>query len=196
MADPWKYGSAGPDRGDHARYLAGLVGVARWFLGRGYEVRILIGDRWDISAVEEFRRLLGTAEVPGRLVERPILSLDDLLGEIAACDLVVATRFHNILFALLAGKPTVAVSFHHKCESLMRAMGLAEYSVDLDEVDADVLIRKAQKLVACSEDLKPLIRERTTVYRRSLERHYEQLCGVAAEAAPARLPLEAETVSH
>lgn len=200
MADPWKYGgSVGQVSGDHAGYLASLVGVAQWFLGRGYDVRILIGDGADMSAVEDFRRLLDGAvseQEPGQIVERPILSLDDLLAEIAACDLVVATRFHNILFALLADKPTVAVSFHHKCESLMRAMGLAEYCVDLDEVGADLLIRKVQELEACSEDIRASIRERSLCYRRSLDRHYEQLCGMTPEPAPLPLPLGAETVNH
>ena len=152
--------------------------------------------------MKEFRRLLDEAlpgPHPGRLIERPIFSLDDLMSEIAVCDLVVATRFHNILFALLWDKPTIAVSFHHKCESLMTAMGLSEYCVDLEEVSADLLVRKAQKLEACSDDVKPLIRERASSYRRALDWHYEQLCqGIADHALgePALIPLEAETVNH
>jgi polysaccharide pyruvyl transferase WcaK-like protein len=202
MADPWKYGPAGPDHASRPEYLASLVGVAEWFLGRGYDVRMLIGDRWDLSAVKEFRRLLDEAlpdEVPGQIVQRPIISLGDLMSEVAACDLVVATRFHNVLFALLCEKPTIAVSFHHKCESLMRAMGLSEYCVDLDEVDADLLIRKAQKLEARSDDVKGSIREMTSLYRRALDWQYEQLCGAVPEppdGVSAPPPLEAEAVKH
>ena len=155
-----------------------------------------------MSTVKEFRRLLDEAlpgQVPGRIVERPIFFLDDLMSEIAACDLVVATRFHNILFALLCDKPTIAVSFHHKCESLMREMGLAEYCIDLDEVDTDLLVRKAQKLESYSDDVKSSIRDRTSLYRRALDKHYEQLCGAVAEppeSAPVLLSREAETLNH
>lgn len=202
MGNPWNCGSAGSAQAGAPEYLESLVGLAKWFLGRGYDVRIIIGDRFDVSAVKEFRRRLDEVlpeQVPGRIVERPIFFLDELMSEIAACDLVVATRFHNVIFALLNEKPTIAVSFHHKCESLMRTMGLSEYCVDLHEVDGDLLVRKAQKLEACAEDVKLLIEEATSLYRRELDWHYEQLCGVVAglrSDAPASLPLEAEAVNR
>ncbi len=111
------------------------------------------------------------------MIETPIYSVNGLLSEIAATDIVVATRFHNILFALLCDKPTIAVSFHHNCESLMNTMGLSEYCVNLDRVDGELLIRTAVKPEEHADDVKALIEERTRRYRRELDRHYTRPFG-------------------
>ena len=63
-------------------------------------------------------------------------SFEKLLSHIEATDFVVGTRFHNLLFSLLMGKPVIAITFHHKCSSLMAEMGLADYCQDIDEVTA------------------------------------------------------------
>jgi polysaccharide pyruvyl transferase WcaK-like protein len=55
----------------------------------------------------------------------------------------VATRFHNVLLALLCDKLVISISFHHKCESLM---GLLEYCLDINAFQADKLIEKFCKL--------------------------------------------------
>jgi len=99
------------------------------------------------------------------------------MSEIAATDIVVATRFHNVLFALLCAKPTVAVSFHHKCESLMRSMGLSDYCVELDGIRADLLIRTALNLEEHADEVKALIEEQTRHYREELDGHYARVFG-------------------
>ena len=50
-----------------------------------------------------------------RIIDEPIASVDDLLKQLAATDVVVATRFHNVLLALLLNKPAIAISYHPMC---------------------------------------------------------------------------------
>jgi len=38
---------------------------------------------------------------------------------ISNTDVVVQTRFHNVLLALLLNKPAISISFHQKCDSLI-----------------------------------------------------------------------------
>ena len=103
---------------------------ANWLLLQGYDIRLLIGDACDDQRVtQEFKLLLRTqvaAYDDDRIVDEPAHSTEQLLSQIAATDIVVATRFHNILLALLLNKPVVAISFHHKCASLMEQMGLSD----------------------------------------------------------------------
>ena len=81
------------------------------------------------------------------MTDHPIGSVHELLSQLSATDLVIATRFHNVLMSLLLGKPVVAISFHHKCSSLMSDMGLSEYCHDINQMNADTLIEQFQALV-------------------------------------------------
>jgi polysaccharide pyruvyl transferase WcaK-like protein len=111
----------------------------------------------------------------GRIIDEPISSVEELLSQIAATDIVVATRFHNVLLALLCNKPVISISFHHKCESLMSAMGLSEYCLGINDLKADKLIEKLCDLEKNVDELKPLIRKKTQEFREALHEQYETI---------------------
>ncbi len=128
MAYAGKYSVAKPNDAIYRHYLENLVIFAQWLLERDYDIRLLIGDRYDTPVIDEFKSLLDRRLGPydeKRIINEPTLCVEKLLPQIAATDMVVATRFHNILLALLLNKPVVAISFHNKCASLMSQMGLA-----------------------------------------------------------------------
>ena len=96
----------------------------------------LIGSAEDKPVVQQFKFMLEARSVayPGRIIDEPVASVEDLLSQIATIDFVVATRFHNVLLSLLLNKPVIAISFHHKCSSLMSQMGLSEYCQDINNL--------------------------------------------------------------
>jgi polysaccharide pyruvyl transferase WcaK-like protein len=148
----------------------------RWLLAHEYDVRLLSGDLVDMPARQEFRDLLRkrlSVQDEGRIIDEPVVSVENLLSQIAATDIVVATRFHNVLLALLCNKPVIAISFHHKCESLMSAMGLSGYCLDINDLKADRLIEKFCDLEVNTSKLKPLIRERVGEFRKALDEQYK-----------------------
>jgi polysaccharide pyruvyl transferase WcaK-like protein len=174
-------GYAGPYSGEQSNqtYLAyseKLVTVAKWLLQRQYDIRLLIGDLGDKHLMREFKDLLrGRLSVydEDRIIDVPPSSVEDLLSQIAATDLVVATRFHNVLFALLCNKPVISISFHHKCDSLMSAMGLSSYCLEMSDLESDSLIEKFCELEQNSHELKYLIRDRVEECRKALDLHYK-----------------------
>ena len=95
------------------------------------------------------------------------------MSQIAATNIVVATRFHNVLLSLLCDKPVIAISYHHKCDSLMSAMGLSAYCLDIKELKADRLIEKFCDLNTNAEKLTPLIREKVREFRKVLDEQYQ-----------------------
>jgi len=155
-------------------YLENLVVFVGWLLARGSDVRLLFGDRSDLRTMKEFRGLLRErlSTCDGNIIDEPIFSVEDLLSQIAATDVVVATRFHNVLLALLCDKPVIAISFHHKCESLMSAMGLSAYCLDINDLKADRLIEKFCRLETNAANLKPLTREKVREFRAALDEQY------------------------
>ena len=178
MEYAWKYSAANPIRGTYERYLGSLAVFVRWLLDHDYDVRLLLGDS-DTLVVDDFRAALkrlapNTAE---RVTYRAANSVHDLLSQLGATDLVVATRFHNVLMSLLLNKPVIAVTFHHKCSSLMNEMGLSEYCHDINQMNADTLIEQFQALVRNADRVKQLIPPRVESSNRALEEQYELIFG-------------------
>ena len=64
-----------------------------------YDIRLLLGDG-DRIVIDKFRSVLhaltGSCD-EDRIIEQPMASVQDLLAELAATDVIVATRFHNVL---------------------------------------------------------------------------------------------------
>ena len=164
-----------PSSENYLAYLENLVTVVNWLLAHEYDVRLLCGDLGDMHAKQQFSELLRerlSVRDEGRIVDEPVFTVEGLLSQIVATDIVVATRFHNVLLALLCNKPVISISFHHKCASLMNAMELSGYCLDINELKADRVIEKICDLEANADKLKRLIRQKVTEFRKALDEQY------------------------
>jgi polysaccharide pyruvyl transferase WcaK-like protein len=171
-----RYSTERPSDRIYLEYLNNLVSFAKWLLAHDYVIRLLISEVADRSVSEEFKSLLkaSSGACDGeRVIDQPALSVEQFLPQIAATDIVVATRFHNVLLALVLNKPAIAISFHHKCSSLMNDMGLAQYCHDINHMNADRLIEQFQDVEKNAEKLKPFIRQRVEQTRKALDEQYK-----------------------
>jgi polysaccharide pyruvyl transferase WcaK-like protein len=171
-----RYSVDKPSNTIYLAYLEKLAIFAGWLIMHGYDVRLLIGDlRYDKSVVREFKDVLkshGHMHDERRIIDEEVSSVEQLLSQLAATDVVVATRFHNVLFSLICKKPVIAISFHHKCASLMSAMGLSAYCQDINHLNADKLIEQFCDLEKNAEKVRIMIRKKTEEFRRALEEQY------------------------
>lgn len=189
-------GRLSAERPSHATetvYLDVLAEFVKWLLSADYDIRLLIGDVCDRPVIEAFKALLKKRSWwdSERIIDEDVYSVQDLLSQIAATDVVVATRFHNVLFALLLNKPVVSISFHQKCTSLMAQMGLSEYCQDIHHLETRKLIDQFCSLEQNAAALKASIQRRAEEFRRALDEQYGvmfgemlvtgQLAGAAAE---------------
>lgn len=159
-------------------YVENLAGVAEWLLDRGYDIKLLIGDVNDLRAGEDLRRLVRKRRPSGvdeRLVSEPVESVDDIVSQIASTDVVIASRFHNVLDAVLRGKPVVAISSHPKSEALMRSLGLADYCLDVDTFTADQVIERVRRLETDADAIGAPARRKAAEFREALDRQYERI---------------------
>lgn len=170
-------------------YVDCLVDFGEWAIRHGYDVRLLIGD-WadDRQAKDEVHRLLLDRLPPEaglRAVNETPCSVEELLSQIGGTDVVVGTRFHTALTGLLCGKPVVSISFHPKCDALMRAMGLSEYCLEIRELSAEQLVARFQEVVTNADALSAAIRAQTRAFRDALDEQYDLLFGqVLAPSRP------------
>ncbi len=141
-------------------------------------MRILIGDLTDVNTKDSFvASLLDrlSDEEQQHLINEGADSVDEVLKQIAATDIVVATRFHTTLLALYYNKPVIAISFHHKCEALMTEMGLPAYALDFDTLGPDALVSIFCQARDYTLSIKSSIMEHTAVFRQRLDEQYNTL---------------------
>ncbi|MFF3849721.1 polysaccharide pyruvyl transferase family protein [Streptomyces sp. NPDC002328] len=162
----------------HRRYLDGTTRFVRALVEEGRPVRLLTGDACDAPVVAA---ILEAVDSP-LVTAAEAASLADLMKETAAADAVVATRYHNLVCALKAGTPTLALSYAAKSDALMARMGLAAYCHPARELDADQLLEQFQELEKRSTELRQTLAERNRITARQLEHQFTALTAVLSPA--------------
>lgn len=173
-----KYSVINPKDGFQTTYLERMVPFVKWLLYHENEIRLLVGDVLDTTTKNQLRELLrnNISEIDAKhIIDEPVTSVRSLLLEISATDIVVATRFHNVILALLCNKPVIAISFHHKCSSLMNTMGLSQYCLDINNFDTESLIEKFCELEINYSNVKSSIRRRTLELQKTLDSQYKKI---------------------
>ncbi|MFI0863567.1 polysaccharide pyruvyl transferase family protein [Streptomyces smyrnaeus] len=165
----------------HRRYLDGTIRFVRALVEDGRPVRLLIGDEVDRPVVAA---ILDAVDSP-LVTAAETASLADLMTEAAAADAVVATRYHNLICALKAGTPTLALSYAAKSDALMARMGLGAYRHPAREIDADRLLRQFRALERRSAQLRQTLAEQNRVVARQLAHQFAALTAAVFPAAPA-----------
>ncbi|MFI9451047.1 polysaccharide pyruvyl transferase family protein [Amycolatopsis sp. NPDC052450] len=150
--------------------------VAR-LIADGRPVRLFIGDRADTQVVDEIMRELESPLITAAETS----TLDDVLRAMSAVEIVVATRYHNVLCALKLTKPTLSVGYARKNDVLMTTMGLGEFCQSAKEIDFDALVRQFAELESRAGELTEIVAKRGAEQTRLLE---EQFAGLSAALLP------------
>jgi polysaccharide pyruvyl transferase WcaK-like protein len=162
----------------YAEYVGKIVEFSRWLVDEGYRIRLFTGDHVDESVVTTvYDDLRGTRPdlVDSRLVYEPASSLGELMDQLADVDLVVASRYHNVLSALKLSKPTISISYATKNDILMEGMGLAEFRQPIRSLDVPRLIEQFRALESRAPRLEPGMRTKNAEYEQLLDQQFAVL---------------------
>lgn len=141
----------------YAAYISKITSFVAWLTDTGRDVRLVVGDRGDNSAVQDIMTGLYASRPqldPARVTAEPVSSFADLTRALAAVSIVVATRYHNVMCALKLGKPTISIGYAAKNEALMTAAGLGEFCQSASGLDVDLLIKQFTDLEGRAEMLR------------------------------------------
>jgi len=150
----WPYASG--DAGvTNTRYRASIKGLVEGLVSnRGAEVTFLstcqgAPEYWtDDSAVattiaEELDpRVRGSVQV-----DRAFRSPPELLDTLGRFDLVVATRMHMAILALVAGVPVFPIAYESKTRELFGRLGMAEWVRDFEELVGPSLSEDVERFI-------------------------------------------------
>lgn len=146
----WKQDSV---RGREAydAYIEKMTAYIEWLLRQGHRIRILIGEETDNRAVEDIFRALRTKNLDhldDRVEYAPAHTIHDVMRQMTGTDVVVATRYHNVVCALRMGKPTISIGYAKKNDVLLTEMGLAEFCQHIERLDVELLKTQTMRLVS------------------------------------------------
>jgi polysaccharide pyruvyl transferase WcaK-like protein len=117
------------------------------------------------------------ADALGRVAAPHIGTPDDVLAAVAATDLVVATRFHNVVAGLMLGRPVISVGYAKKNDVLLADMGLGAFCQHIETLDVERLQAQFSELAAGAGPAAEQICRRVDHYRRQLDAQYAHLFG-------------------
>jgi polysaccharide pyruvyl transferase WcaK-like protein len=161
---------------DHARaegllteYTEQIVELARRLVVTGWSVRLVTGDPDDRTVAAEVQR-----RVAGVLFEEPT-TLTELVRQLAGVDVVVASRYHNVLCALRAGKPTISLGYARKNAELLEQMGLGTFARDIGSIDVDEVVALCEKAFGERQRLGQALTARDAEVRQNLDAQWDDL---------------------
>jgi polysaccharide pyruvyl transferase WcaK-like protein len=132
-------------------YRRSVGNFVLWLLDQGHRVRLLTGDTYDEIAVNDLKQFV--------LAERAALPDDSLLTDAASSyrnvieqtadvDIVVASRYHSLIFAIILGKPAISIGYSEYHGELIREMGLGSFYQHSDRLKAETLVSQFKELVS------------------------------------------------
>jgi polysaccharide pyruvyl transferase WcaK-like protein len=182
------YGFKDGGKAIHLDYIRKMTEFAGYLLDHDFDVRFLTGELSDMSAIEDV--ISGLREkwaktIDDRVEVEPAYSLHDLMKQIAKTDLVVATRFHNIVCSLKMGKPTISLGYAKKNDVLMESVGFGAYCQHVDHLDVDMLIAQFEELFGGRANfvrtIESKIAEKTELLEAQIRLLGAQVMGIRAE---------------
>ena len=125
-------------------YLEKLASFADWLMDKNYVISLLVGESIaDRRAVKDFIAILqsrdGWSHRAALIKEEPILTVTELLQQIAQTNWIVASRLHNVLLATFLQRPVIALSYQPKVDALMEESGQGRYCLPIERFDLQTL---------------------------------------------------------
>jgi colanic acid/amylovoran biosynthesis protein len=135
-------------------YIGALAQVGQYFLKMDYKVAVVVhtlgptppeDDR--IVSLDLFERLANYKQDCSVLIQED-LSPPELAALYGKAKILIGTRFHSIIFALIGGTPVYALSyFGPKAFGIMKMLGLEEFVADIGTVDPQTIIEGVENIL-------------------------------------------------
>ncbi|PRD41624.1 dTDP-4-dehydrorhamnose 3,5-epimerase [Phyllobacterium phragmitis] len=152
-------------------YLQKMSDFVAWLLAQGMAVRLLTGGVVDRQAIGDLLAIVNSGPENGascKIVAEEMSSLHDLMRQIVQTDLVVATRYHNVICALSTGRPAISLGYAEKNDELLIRTGLAEFCHHVETFDTEALEMQFSSMLERYQELKHKVRYGVETFRAQL----------------------------
>jgi polysaccharide pyruvyl transferase WcaK-like protein len=177
-------------RAVRARAVDALARLVEDLVAAGDRVVLVGGDAVDVTVAQEVRERAVAAGADGaRVTARDLPTFAALDEQMARAEVVVASRFHNLVCAVRLARPVVSLGYAVKSRYLMTEVGLGDLCQDLLDVDGDQLARQLRRARAEGPVLSRRMAAAVAGHAARVDDLLEQ---VRREVLAARPPVRAE----
>lgn len=171
-------------------YIEKMTRFVLWLVENDRPVRLFTSDSADQPIVAQILARVRARHPelgPSQIIAEPVTSMAELMRQTASVGTVVATRYHNVLYALKLARPTMAIGYAAKHDVLMAEMGMSRYCLHAKSLDVASLIERFTEMENRSAELRQMIAERSSAKGRLVDRQFAELSAAlfAASKPPA-----------
>lgn len=172
-------------------YLTRMTELVSRLLDDGRTVTLVVGDRADLVLATELSRRAGAAHpaVRGAVTASEAVRMSDLMVEIASAEVVVASRFHNVVAALKCRCPVVSLGYAGKNADLLERFGLHGLDQPVDAFDVDRVLADVSRLAATRDVVVPVIEAALTQVEQEAADHWDAVSAALLDPRPGDLPV-------
>ena len=104
------------------------------------------------------------------------------MAEMAVAEVVVASRFHNVLGGLLVGRPTVSLSYARRTRSCSPTFGLDGFDLPMTAFDADAVIAQVDRAATLGAEKTGSMRRIAEGYCRQVNEELDDVLALLGRA--------------
>ena len=122
----------------------------------------------DVAVCRTIQEALAAEGVPSEILDVLHMSSTQLKNEIAACEVVVASRYHTCVAALSSGTPVLVLGWHYKYQELLGLYSQSRWLINQDECDSRKLVEMFRKFWKLREANRQTILNQYPTVRRKI----------------------------
>ena len=160
------------------RYVARLAEALAELLDDGGHVVLVGGDGVDFETAHQVNDAVRAARpdlTETAVVVREHTTFAELTGEMGQGEVVIGSRFHNVICALRLGRPTVSIGYAGKNRTLMQSFGLDAYCQEIEQLDAGTLVAQVRAAREEADTLSTQIRQTASRFALDVETLLEEV---------------------
>lgn len=171
--------------GVYQNYLESLLTLCQEFTASGHSIRIANSQvDMDGNMVAEFAGELRRRVAPSAVIEAcEVATVAQYLALAADADVVVASRMHGLILAILTGTPVVGISYTRKVRQVLRDAHCETSCIDLADVTPAALLALVRKAIDVPEDEREALEQHKAGLRAQLEREYDKIASLARQGS-------------
>jgi len=156
-------------------YLNSLANIADYLIERNYvnKVVLVVHNDGQHSRHEDDSKPISAIFKKICHKEKTTIIKDDLSPAMQSAlygqaKIMIGTRMHSVIFALVGGAPAIAISYVHKTNGIMRMLDMEKYILDINSINLSDA-KKMIDYVITSEKVVELANEKIKEFRTLLK---------------------------
>jgi polysaccharide pyruvyl transferase WcaK-like protein len=153
---------------EYQRYVALWADLVRDRVARGDRVHLFVTDPADMDAVNDVLACLDDATRVGCSVVHATTP-DTLLEFFRRLDVVISSRLHGVLLAIVAARPVLALSHERKVRAVMNDAGVSSFCTELTTANMEQITERLADLTDQLDSCGRRLREYGTLARAAVQ---------------------------